>query len=138
MLDDTDLLANKEPEILEFKQNLTKFVKDYEDRQGVFNIIDIFINTTEKYINLSNEPTSESIFLNNLLTKYQIEKIVKKFKKDFLKIEDDLTFLFLLEKKNLDKPLLDWLMNLKATNSLEEKIECAKEFFKMSQLKRFF
>lgn len=138
MLDDTDLLANKQPEILEFKQNLTKFVKDYEERQGVFNIIDIFINTTEKYLNLSNEPTSESIFLNNLLIKYQVEKILKKFKKDFLKIEDDLTFLFLLEKKNLDKPLLDWLKNLKATNSLEEKIESAKEFFEMSQLKRFF
>lgn len=129
------MLASVEPEVLEFKQNLTNFIEDFDKKQDtdeVFDTIDTFASITDHYLNLSDEEiTPDSKFIKKLLNKYHAEDVENHFRKNFAKSADNLEFLFDTAKDYLDKSLLDWYEKFKGINDFVEQIEALSEFIKL-------
>lgn len=132
MLKDEDLMANNKPEVLEFKKNLTMFldsIKENDDMEKAFDIMDIFINTTNHYLDLPKESeTSETQFILDILNKYNIKDIKKGFLKDIDTFLEQFKVLFEAAKKELDKPMLEWFEKFSVIEDAEEKIDSFVKF----------
>lgn len=128
------MLASVEPEVLEFKQNLTKFIEDFDkkDSNDIFDSINTIVSISDHYLNLSDEEIMpEPKLIKKLLNKYHAEDVEDHFRKNFAKYADNLASLFDRAKDYLDKPWLDWYEKFKGINDFVEQIEALSEFVKL-------
>ncbi|KNC27111.1 hypothetical protein FF38_12693 [Lucilia cuprina] len=92
ILKEPSLENSNEEEILEFKQNLTQLIEDYEstnDLRTNLESLDIFTNILENYMELTEEQLTEnSKFIKNILYQYKCKEMNETF----------LTFFELFEK----------------------------------------
>lgn len=136
VLKDEEFLSNEKPEVLEIKQNLTEFLKGREESLSVFNITTIYGNITDHYLNLKEEEkTPEAIYIKEILEKYHADELDKQFNEDFTKLIDQLMVLFEDFKDEFNEPLMEWLEELKPTNSLAKKFKIIKKYFEAVNLK---
>lgn len=135
ILKDEDLLANDKPEVLEFKQNLTTFLdslKKTKDLEKAFDILDIFSNTTDHYLELPKEKeTPESQFIVQILHKYKVQDMEKDFLKEFDKFLEEFKVLFKAAKNDLDKPILEWYEKFLLIEDSEKKLESFEQFMEL-------
>lgn len=135
ILKDEDLLANDKPEVLEFKQNLTTFLdslKKNKDLEKAFDILDIFSNTTDHYLELPKEKeTPESQFIVQILHKYKVQDMEKDFLKEFDKFLEEFKVLFKAAKNDLDKPILEWYEKFLLIEDSEKKLESFEQFMEL-------
>lgn len=135
ILKDEDLLANDKPEVLEFKQNLTTFLdslKKTKDLEKAFDILDIFSNTTDHYLELPQEKeTPESQFIVQILHKYKVQDMEKDFLKEFDKFLEEFKVLFKAAKNDLDKPILEWYEKFLLIEDSEKKLESFEQFMEL-------
>ncbi|XP_037826156.1 uncharacterized protein LOC119614126 [Lucilia sericata] len=130
LLKDEIFVNNTESEILEFKQNLTNYIEYYEARHGYKDICDIFNNTNWFYREILNqELTKESIFMKELLDKYNYNELEMEFLEDFEDFVNDLKKQFEENKMELEKPMRRWYEKFLGLNEFDEKFKALKKFF---------
>ncbi|KAM7351563.1 uncharacterized protein ACRADG_004357 [Cochliomyia hominivorax] len=132
LLKDEELLASKDREVIEFKNNITKFLENYDaddDMDKMFENFDYFVNATMPYLELpKDKETPQSEFIVRILNKYKVKDYKIEFMKDFDKFVDNFKTMFEASKTGMKKPVLDWYEKFKTLNAFEEKFESFGEF----------
>lgn len=136
ILKDESMVASDKPEIMEFKKNLTMFVKKYESVKNptvMWDVLDIYSNTTDYYLEISEEKvTPESKLIVDTLNKYNTKNVVMEFARQFIVFMDNFTKMFEENKMYLEKPMLDWYEKYKAITDVEEKIDAFADFIDLA------
>lgn len=128
-------MSRIEPEILEFKQNLTTFAEILDKKRLTNEVIDTirtFAILADHYLTISDEEmTPDSKFIKQLLNKYHVENLENNFKENFGDFIENLKFLVDKAKNILSKPLLSWYEKFKDIKDFVKQIESLTEFIEL-------
>ncbi|KAI8121034.1 hypothetical protein FF38_12679 [Lucilia cuprina] len=125
ILKDDALLGNENPEVLEFKNDLTKYVDSYEsskkDVVKLYSLIGLYLKTTEDYLQMPEEKmSSESKLILELLNKYECENLNMEFIKKFDVFVNSFINKFEDAEEYMSKELLQWFEEFKLRPKLDK------------------
>ncbi|XP_065358531.1 uncharacterized protein LOC135952495 [Calliphora vicina] len=136
LLKDDSLLANDQPEVLEFKQNLTMFVEKYDankETEEVFDIMELYGQTVDHYFDLDDdELTPESTFILDVLNKYKHKEIQAEFIKEFDEFVEKFKQIFEKSKSQLGEPELEWYEKFQTLTDFVKRIEALGNFIALA------
>ncbi|XP_065358002.1 uncharacterized protein LOC135952127 [Calliphora vicina] len=135
LLKDDSLLANDQPEVVEFKQNLTMFVENYDtnkETEQVWEIMTIYGDTVDYYLELPDEElTPESTFILDLLNKYKHKELETEFIKEFDQLVENFKQMFEESKSDLGEPELQWYEKFQTLTDFEKRLDAFGDFLEL-------
>lgn len=141
ILKDPQISSSTSNKILEFKANLTKFEENYASCDGfedLFNLADLYSNTTSFYYELEDEASSEedTKIILNILKQYGSEDLdneyyddFNEFSKNFHNKFDDLEEDLKKEDYRESRMILKWYPEFKNLKSYWDILDSFDEFF---------
>ncbi|XP_023303901.2 uncharacterized protein LOC111685851 [Lucilia cuprina] len=136
--------SNQSLEVQKFKHEIEEFQKKYNscaDMNELFDIVDIYSNTTSEYYEMEANGTlsADGKLIQNVLKKYSPKDMDEEFEEKFLntfavnfsrKIEE-LKGKLEAEEGGMGEKILQWWAKVKTLNTVEEKMNAFKEYMKL-------
>ncbi|XP_075149155.1 uncharacterized protein LOC142223177 [Haematobia irritans] len=141
LLKDVDLKAGTSATLDEFRKNISDFLDQYKKYEGIeelFNLVDLYSNTTTPYFGTPNDNASADMLkIQKKLKSYGSADLDEEFEDRFMKFSNQFCEKFEEFKSKLnaeelqkEKKMFEWMNEFKPIQNAQEKILSFETFFR--------